>query len=108
MVSSAWFRSRCLHRNVCDTHQKRVEEKHSSKSGNVLLKFTNNLIMQQFITQNLWLVIVAAIWSLSWKGVALWKAARRSDKPWFFAILVINTLGLLEILYIFTLNKRKS
>lgn len=51
---------------------------------------------------------IFALWTLPWKGVALWKAARKSDKWWFIALLVINTLAILEILYIFIFSKRKS
>lgn len=47
-------------------------------------------------------------WSLSWKGVALWKSARNSDLKWFVVLLLVNTLGLLEIAYIFIWSKRKG
>jgi len=53
-------------------------------------------------------IIGAIAWSLYWKGKALWKAAHRDDIPWFIAILVINTLGILEILYIFVFSERKA
>lgn len=53
-----------------------------------------------------WLV-VAILWTLPWKGVALWKAAKNSDKVWFSLLLIINTLGILEILYIFVFSKRE-
>ena len=49
-----------------------------------------------------------AIWSLVWKGLALWKASKKSQKYWFVALLVINTLGLLEISYIYYFLKRKG
>lgn len=52
--------------------------------------------------------VMLAIWSLIWKGIALWKAARSSSKPWYVALLVINTVGLLEILYIFFFSKKKG
>ncbi|MCL5986809.1 MAG: DUF5652 family protein [Actinobacteria bacterium] len=67
--------------------------------------------MEQFLAQNswiIWVIILAIFWSLSWKGVALWKAARLNDKWWFIALLVVNTLALLEILYIFVFSKRKT
>ncbi len=48
-------------------------------------------------------IIIA--WSLVWKGFALWRAARIKQKYWFVAILVINTAGLLEILYLFIFSK---
>lgn len=45
------------------------------------------------------------LWSFVWKGVALWKAANKRQLPWFLIILLINTMGILEIAYIFFLNK---
>ena len=63
--------------------------------------------MGQFLTQNQW-IILAALWTLPWKGVALWKSARNNQKWWFVALLVINTLAILEILYIFIFSKKKQ
>jgi len=51
------------------------------------------------------LLIIAIVWSLPWKGFALWKAAKNSQVGWFVAILLINTLALLDILYIFYFSK---
>jgi len=48
-----------------------------------------------------------AIWSLFWKGLALWKSARNDERYWFIALLVINTLGILEMLYLFLFAKTK-
>lgn len=53
------------------------------------------------------LALLAALWSLPWKGWALWRAARRDDLLWFVALLVVNTLGILDILYIFVIGKDK-
>jgi len=53
------------------------------------------------------LFIVLAIWSLIWKGLALWKAARNGSKPWYIVLLVVNTVGILEIAYIFFFSKKK-
>jgi len=53
------------------------------------------------------LIILVILWTLPWKAVALWKAARANDKIWFILLLVINTLAILEILYIFIFSKRK-
>jgi len=44
-------------------------------------------------------------WSLFWKGFALWYSAKRSEKWWFIAFLIINTAGILEIVYIFFIAK---
>jgi uncharacterized membrane protein YiaA len=64
--------------------------------------------MEEYFAQNTWVLVALVIWCLPWKGVALWKAARQNDKGWFIALLIINTLGLLEILYIFSFSKRKK
>ncbi|HKC04884.1 MAG TPA: DUF5652 family protein [Patescibacteria group bacterium] len=45
------------------------------------------------------------VWSLFWKGWALWKAAKNDSKGWFVALLLINTLGILDILYIYVFGK---
>ena len=45
-------------------------------------------------------IIVLCIWSLAWKGVALWYAAKHKQKAWFVTLLVVNTVGILEILYL--------
>jgi methionyl-tRNA synthetase len=63
--------------------------------------------MEQFL-QNPWLIALIVAWTLPWKGVALWKSARQGDKKWFIALLIVNTLGILEILYIYIFGKRKS
>jgi methionyl-tRNA synthetase len=47
------------------------------------------------------------IWSLIWKGLALWKAADLKQKNWFVAMLILNTIGILEIAYLFFFAKKK-
>jgi|GEM_PF-408920 len=52
------------------------------------------------------MMVIIALWTLPWKGVALWKAVQRNEKKWFIALLILNTLAILEILYIFYFSKR--
>lgn len=47
------------------------------------------------------LFFALSVWSLVWKGIALWKSAHNNQRNWFIALLAINTLGILEIVYIF-------
>ncbi len=54
------------------------------------------------------LSLALIVWSLYWKGKALWKAAHRNEVRWFIALLAINTLGILEILYIYVFSKKKE
>lgn len=49
--------------------------------------------------------IVLLVWTLIWKGLALWKAARRNDSVWYIVLLILNTAGLLEIIYYFFIGK---
>lgn len=51
---------------------------------------------------------LVVIWSLIWKGIALWKAAREGSKPWFVILLIVNTVGILEILYIYVFSKKSK
>lgn len=52
------------------------------------------------------LLIVLAIWSFFWKGVALWRAAQGKQKYWFIAMLPLNTVGLLELVYLTKFAKK--
>ncbi len=53
------------------------------------------------------LLFLIVIWTLAWKGLALWKSARKNQMIWFVVLLIVNTLGILEILYIFFFSKLK-
>jgi len=65
----------------------------------------NNVDFSQF-TDVHWLILaVAIIWSIFWKGTALWHAARKRHSTWFIAMMFINTLGVLEIIYLFGVEK---
>jgi len=52
--------------------------------------------------------LLITVWGLAWKGVALWKSARNGQRNWFIAMLVVNTFGILEIVYVFYFQKNKS
>jgi len=56
---------------------------------------------------SLGLLILVLVWSLVWKAIALWKAARKGHLVWFIILLVVNTIGILEILYIFLFSEMK-
>jgi NADH:ubiquinone oxidoreductase subunit 6 (subunit J) len=48
----------------------------------------------------LWFLIVIVL-----KGYALWHAAKRNEKWWFVALLILNTAGILELVYIICILK---
>jgi divalent metal cation (Fe/Co/Zn/Cd) transporter len=63
-------------------------------------------VLNDPVYMSIYLAMVA--WSIIWKGFALWKAAQNESKPWFIVMLVANTVGILEILYIFVFSKQKK
>lgn len=52
------------------------------------------------------LFILALVWTTVLKGFSLWYAARGGQKAWFVALLIVNTLGILEIVYLIWFRPR--
>jgi len=66
-------------------------------------------MIEQFILLNQgWIIPLLLLWTLPWKGVALWRASRSGQKKWFIALLVINALAILDIVYIFFFSKKEE
>lgn len=63
-------------------------------------------ILSKFIGVNPVWIALAVLWTLVWKGLALWRAAELRQKYWFVAMLIVNTLGILEIIYIFLVARK--
>ena len=59
------------------------------------------------IAMMIWLIPLI-IWSVIWKGLALWKSARNNQLAWFVVMLVLNTAGILEIVYLLFFQKKKK
>lgn len=51
-----------------------------------------------------WMIILI-IWSLIWKYIALWKAGRNNQLAWFVVLAIVNTAGILEIIYLLFFRK---
>ena len=68
--------------------------------------------MDQTIFQNypifVLIFLILIIWSVIWKGLALWKSARNNHLSWFIVMLIVNTVGILEIIYIYGFSKKKK
>lgn len=51
--------------------------------------------------ENLGLVLIPlAIFDIIMKGIALWHAAQNKQRNWFVALLIVNSLGILPIIYL--------
>lgn len=61
---------------------------------------------EQFINDNIWLIVTLALIEYVLKGVALWIAARKNSKVWFVLLLLVNTAGILPLFYIFYFSKQ--
>ncbi len=51
-------------------------------------------------------MLILTIWAIVWKIYAVWLAAKRDQKKWFVALLILNTIGILEIFYIFKIAQK--
>lgn len=59
--------------------------------------------------QQLALLVAVVLWEFLWKGFALWRAAKLNQSVWFVLIMIINTVGILPIMYlIFTQTNEKA
>lgn len=66
------------------------------------------MLTEEFFMANQWILWLIVIWVLPWKGVALWRTAKNTHRAWFIAMLVLNTLAILPIIYIFFFSKKKK
>lgn len=64
--------------------------------------------LKTFIESNPWIILLVISWSLTWKGIALWYAARKGQLAWFIILIIVNTAGMLEIYYLLSLGKKKN
>ena len=63
-----------------------------------------NTIMQ-VLNPNSPILYILIAWTLIWKGIALWHSARNKQKGWFIVLLIVNTVGILEIIYLIFFKK---
>jgi hypothetical protein len=54
------------------------------------------------------LLALVIVWSLIWKGLALWRAVKNNQIGWFVCLLVLNTVGFLEITYLYFFQRNKN
>jgi len=51
-------------------------------------------------------MIPLLIWTAVWKGIGLWKSGRNNQLPWFVAMFILSTAGLLPIVYLVWFQKK--
>ncbi|EKD84536.1 MAG: hypothetical protein ACD_38C00204G0002 [uncultured bacterium] len=45
-------------------------------------------------------IYLLILWEIFWKGVGLWKSAKKGDLIWFLAIFLINFFGIIPLFYL--------
>ncbi|OGY62246.1 MAG: hypothetical protein A2745_02470 [Candidatus Harrisonbacteria bacterium RIFCSPHIGHO2_01_FULL_44_13] len=53
-------------------------------------------------------LVLLLIWEFLWKAAALWKAGRNNQVWWFVVLLILNTAGILPILYLRFFQRKVS
>ena len=59
----------------------------------------------------IWLIVsilIIMLWEMLWKGIGLWNAGKLKQKGWFIAILLLNTAGILPIIYLVFFQKKED
>jgi hypothetical protein len=59
----------------------------------------------QYLTLDSPVFYVLIVWVMAWKGLGLWYSAKNRQKYWFIALLLLNTLGIVPIIYLFAFCK---
>lgn len=54
------------------------------------------------------LIGLLILWTVIIKGFALWKAARNGHKVWFVFMLIVNALGIPELVYLIWFAKEQT
>lgn len=68
----------------------------------------NNEDLSQLPDWFLPIILVLVIWTMYWKAAALWQAAKSNKLNWFIILMLLNTVGILEIIYLFGVEKVKT
>lgn len=45
-------------------------------------------------------IFILILWEVLWKGIGLWKAAKKGDTLWFLAMFLINLFGIVPMVYL--------
>jgi hypothetical protein len=71
----------------------------------------DNIMDEKFaLFTGVWLIvfILIMIWSAVWKAMAMWRAARNGHSGWYIVLLLLNTVGILDIIYYFAVGDQTN
>ena len=65
--------------------------------------FTN---LNTYFIAHPYLFPIIGIWDLTWRGFALWHASQNKQRNWFIVLMVVNSVGILPIIYLKFFQKK--
>lgn len=67
-------------------------------------------MIEDIIFSNWFLVSlpIILVFTIIVKAFALWHSARRGQKGWFIALIILNTLGILDVIYLLMYKNKDS
>jgi hypothetical protein len=63
--------------------------------------------METIFQNNLCIFFLIMLWVLPWKAWALWTAAKNNHRWWFIALILVNSIAILDIVYLFVVAKKR-
>jgi hypothetical protein len=71
------------------------------------MEFLPDFLVEAFqTTVGFTLLLIIRSWSFFWKILALYRTASRKHKAWFVILFFVNTIGILEIIYLLAFSSR--
>jgi len=59
-------------------------------------------------TEGVLTLLFISLWTLVWKGVALYHAGKNRQKVWFVVFLLLNDLGILSMVYLRWFQRQRA
>jgi len=59
-------------------------------------------------TEGVLTLLFISLWTLVWKGVALYRAGKNRQKVWFVVLLLLNDLGILSMVYLRWFQRQRA
>ena len=60
-----------------------------------------------WILANQWALMPIFVWDVTWRLLAMWRAVKENQKIWFVLFMIVNSVGLLPIIYLVFVAKEK-
>lgn len=72
-----------------------------------MMNITSTIGLSNWLQTHQLAFILITLWSFFWTALGLWHSAKRGHFVWFIIFLLVHTLGIFEIIYLFGILKLK-